>query len=209
MAWPTATIVNIGYLSMNKHWGETARTRWATATCTLVTVGDTRLIVDPSPYPEALEHLLFVRTGLKPSAVGAVLLTHHHADHRYGLPLFDHAQWFMAEAGIAEWRQSSPGDAAVIARFAPAAGRLPEGLRLEATPGHTMSHHSLVMGSPWGPLYVAGDAVMTPEFFVAEEGLYNSTDLAVAAETVRRIKHEAALVIPGHGNMILNLPPRT
>lgn len=187
MTWPVTTIVNIGCLSMNKFWGETERL---------------------PPHPQELERLLFDRTGLKAKQVDAVFLTHHHGDHRYGLELFGGARRLMPAAGLAEWRERSPGDSAIIDSFQPAEGRLPEGLRLMATPGHTAGHHSLVMGSPWGSLVVAGDAVMTPDFFVAEEGYHNSVDFAVAAESIRRIKREAALVIPGHGNLIVNLAPR-
>ena len=208
MAWPTVTIINIGCLSMNRFWGESERLRSGTATCTLVSTGGLRLLVDPSPHPPELERLLFDRAGLKPAQIDVVFLTHHHGDHRYGLPLFEHARRLMAAAGLAEWRERSPEDARTIDGFEAAEDRLPEGLALTATPGHTAAHHSLFLASPWGPLVVAGDAVMTPDFFAAEEGYHNSVDFAVAAATIRRIKREAALVVPGHGNLIVNLPAR-
>jgi glyoxylase-like metal-dependent hydrolase (beta-lactamase superfamily II) len=206
MAWPVVTIVNIGCLSMNRFWGEKERMRSATATCTLVEAPGARLLVDPSPHPPELERLLFDRAGLKPDQIDAVFLTHHHGDHRYGLDLFPRARRLMAAAGLAEWRERSPGDAAVVDAFEPAEGRLPEGLRLLGTPGHTASHHSLAMGSPWGTLVAAGDAVMTADFFAAEEGYHNSVDFAAAAETIRMLKREASLLIPGHGNLIINRP---
>jgi glyoxylase-like metal-dependent hydrolase (beta-lactamase superfamily II) len=46
---------------------------------------------------------------------------------------------------------------------------------------------------------------MTPEFFAAEEGYHNSVDFEQATETIRQIKRAAKLIIPGHGNVILNL----
>jgi glyoxylase-like metal-dependent hydrolase (beta-lactamase superfamily II) len=202
------TIVNVGCLSMNRFWGEKERVRTATATCTLVASGGTRLLVDPSPHPPELEKLLFDRVGLKPAQIDAVFLTHHHGDHRYGLELFGRARKLMAAAGLAEWREGSPQDAPLIAGFEPAEGRLPQGLALMPTPGHTTAHHSLALTSPWGPLIVAGDAVMTAEFFEAEEGYHNSVDPAAATVTIRRIKNRASLVIPGHGNLIVNLQPR-
>jgi glyoxylase-like metal-dependent hydrolase (beta-lactamase superfamily II) len=207
MAFPEITIINIGCLSMNRFWGEKEGVRSASATCTLVAVAGTRLLVDPSPHPEELERLLFDRTGLKPDQIDAVFVTHHHGDHRYGLALFPDARRLMAAAGLAEWKARSPDESAIIDTFEPAEGRLPDGLSLLATPGHTAGHHSLAMGSPWGTLVVAGDAVMTPDFFKAEEGYHNSVDFAAAAQTIRRLKQEAALVIPGHGNLLLNLPP--
>ncbi len=45
---------------------------------------------------------------------------------------------------------------------------------------------------------------MNVEFYEAGEGYHNSVDFEQAAETIRRIKKAAALVIPGHGNLILN-----
>jgi glyoxylase-like metal-dependent hydrolase (beta-lactamase superfamily II) len=199
------TIVNIGTLSANKFWHETARVREPTATCTLLETGGRRLLVDPSPEPELLEPMLFARTGLRPGDVDLVFMTHFHGDHRFGLSLFAGKPWLMASAGLAEWGERSPQEAGLIGHVQPAEGRLPEGIDLLPTPGHTMGHHSLIAGTRWGTLVVSGDAVMTGEFFEAEEGYRNSTDFERAAETIRSIKRAAALVIPGHGNVILNL----
>jgi glyoxylase-like metal-dependent hydrolase (beta-lactamase superfamily II) len=194
------TVVNIGTLSMNKFWGETERLRSATATCTLLEGKGQRLLVDPSPYPEQLEPMLFARTGLRPDTVDAVFVTHWHGDHRFGLDLFPGASWLMAEAGLKEWREKSPQDSASIDRFAPAEGRLPEGISLFASPGHTYGHHSLLTTTRWGNLIVSGDALMSFEWFEANEGFHNCVDFELATETIHRIRHTADLVIPGHGN---------
>jgi glyoxylase-like metal-dependent hydrolase (beta-lactamase superfamily II) len=197
------TIVNIGALSMNKFWGETERLHQTTATCTLLDVGGTRVLVDPSPYPEPLERKLFDTTGLRPEAIDQVFVTHFHGDHRFGLELFPNATWLMASAALDEWRERSPEEANLIDRFLPAEVHLPDSPQLYAAPGHTLGLHGLSVETPWGTLIVAGDAVMTPEFFEAEEGFHNSVDFAQATETIRAIKRVAALVIPGHGNIIL------
>jgi glyoxylase-like metal-dependent hydrolase (beta-lactamase superfamily II) len=148
--------------------------------------------------------MLFARTGLRPGDVDQVFVTHFHGDHRFGLDLFADRPWLMAASGLAEWRERNSQDASLIERFLPADGHLPAGVRLFASPGHTMSHYSLLVDTQWGTLIVTGDAVMTPEFFAAEEGFHNSIHFEFAAETIRRIKDIAALVIPGHGNVILN-----
>ena len=199
------TIVNIGTLSMNKYWGETERLRAPTATCTLLLAGDVRLLVDPSPGPELLEPQMFACAGLRPADVDAVFVTHWHGDHHFGLLLFEDKPWLMAAEGLAEWKQQRPADAELFERFEPAEGRLPEGIGLFFSPGHTHGHCSLLVDTRWGPLVVSGDAVMTPEYFEAEEGYRNSLDFDRAAETIRAIKRAAKLVIPGHGNVILNL----
>lgn len=199
------TIVNIGALSMNKFWGETVRLHQTSATCTLLDVDGTRLLVDPSPYPDELERKLFDTTGLRPDAIDQVFVTHFHGDHRFGLDLFPDAEWLMAQAGLDEWRERNPSEAAQIDRFLPAEGRLAEGVRLYHAPGHTQGLHGLSVETRWGTLIVAGDAVMTPEFFEAEEGFHNSVDFVQATATIQAIKQDAALVIPGHGNIILNI----
>jgi glyoxylase-like metal-dependent hydrolase (beta-lactamase superfamily II) len=200
----TFRIINIGTLSMNKFWGETERVHPVSATCTLLETGGQRLLVDPSPHPEPLRSLLFDRSGLSPASIDAVFLTHWHGDHRFGLELFEGVPWWMAQAGLAEWRERSPEDARWIDRFHPAEERLPPGIELYPTPGHTLGHHSLIADTRWGPLVVTGDAAMNVEFYEAGEGYHNSVDFEQAAETIRRIKKAAALVIPGHGNLILN-----
>jgi glyoxylase-like metal-dependent hydrolase (beta-lactamase superfamily II) len=193
---------------MNKFWGETERVRSPTATSTLLQWGDRRLLVDPSPYPEELEAMLFARTGLRPVDIDTVFVTHFHGDHRFGLELFPHASWLMAEQGLQEWqeqlaRSAAPDaapDAAQIERVEPAEGRLPEGISLFASPGHTYGHHSLLVTSRWGELIVSGDAVMTRDWFEAEEGYHNCVDFDLATETIRRMKQASDWVIPGHGN---------
>lgn len=206
--YPRVTVVNIGTLSMNRFWGESERVRSASATCSVVETGGQRLIVDPSPHPEELERLLFDRCGLGSRQIDQVFLTHRHADHRYGLELFAGKPWSMASAELEAWRQTEKSDVSLPARFEPAEGALPPGLSLLFTPGHTATHHSLVVPTGWGPLIVAGDAVMTPDFWNAEEGYHNSVDFDAARATIRALKRQAAIVLPGHGNFILNLPPR-
>jgi len=149
--------------------------------------------------------MIFARTGLRPSDVDLVFLTHWHGDHRFGLRLFDGKPWLMSTSGLAEWRARSPQDAELIDCFVPAEEHLPSGIGLYTTPGHTMGHCSLVARTQWGTLVVAGDAAMTPEFHREEAGFHNSVDFDLATETIRRIKATASLVIPGHGNLILNL----
>jgi glyoxylase-like metal-dependent hydrolase (beta-lactamase superfamily II) len=198
------TIINIGCLSMNKFWGETERKRQASATCTLLETGGKRLIVDPSPGPEQLSALLLATTGLSPRDIDIVFVTHFHGDHLYGLELFDKKPWLMAKAAIAEWKDNVPQDNPVWSRFEPAEDRLPQGVSLVAAPGHTAGLHCLHVNTAWGKLVVAGDAVMTKDFFDAEDGFHNSVDFSQVKQTIRIIREVADLVIPGHGNYFIN-----
>ena len=197
------TIVNIGTLSMNRFWNEKERVRSPSSTCTLLQAGEIRLLVDPSPAPEQLKSKLFATTGLAPDDIDLVFLTHFHADHRFGLDLFEGKYFLMAEHGIDEWRTSSPSDSNLISRFKPAEGYLPEGIELLATPGHTLGHHSLNVTGDWGKVVVAGDAAMTRDFFKAEEGFHNSVDSGLASKTIRMLKSATGLIIPGHDSLLV------
>ena len=198
------TIVNIGTLSINKYWGEKQRLRQTSATCTLLRTKQKNVLIDPSPYPQELEKMLFANTGLTPDKIDIVFATHFHGDHLFGLELFPDAIWLMAQVGLDEWLMASRGKQTQIHKFKSAEGNLPEEIHLLSSPGHTFGLHSLVMETQWGDLVVAGDAVMTVDYFEQEEGYSNSVDYNLATETIQDIKKTAALVIPGHGNVILN-----
>jgi glyoxylase-like metal-dependent hydrolase (beta-lactamase superfamily II) len=201
------SIVNIGTLSMNKFWGEVDRKRSPNATCTLLDVNGVRLLVDPSPHPEQLEQRLFATTGLHLNGIDMVFVTHYHADHRFGLELFTGKPWLMAAAGLDEWRATTPQDQALISAFSPAEHHLPPDVTLLATPGHTRAHYSLRAQTEHGWLVIAGDAVMTKEFFAAGEGFHNSVDFASAHDSIRLIHDNADIVVPGHGNYFLTKHP--
>jgi len=190
-------------LSMNRFWGETERVRTPGGTCTLLQSGKIRLIVDPSPAPEQLEAKLYEATGLRPGDIDAVFLTHFHGDHRFGIELFADKRLLMAEPGIDEWRTASPGDAHLIDRFEPAEDNLPEAVELRSTPGHTYGHHSLGVESDWGRLVVSGDAAMTRDFLREEKGFHNSVDFELASKTIRELKRDFDLIIPGHDSLLV------
>ena len=198
------SVINIGTLSLNKFWGEAQRVRRPSATCTLVTLGLRRLLVDPSPEPDLLRPMLFARSGLAPEDISIVFLTHAHGDHRFGLELFPGSLWLMAAEGLRLWRERSPEDAALTERFLPAEEILPSDVELLSTPGHCEGHHSLGVDTEWGRLVVAGDAVMTRDFLAAEDGFHNSVDFEQVKATIRKIRATADLIIPGHDNLILN-----
>ncbi len=201
------TIINIGTLSMNRFWGETERVRTPSATCTLLQAGKIRLIVDPSPAPEPLEAKLYATTGLRPGDIDMVFLTHFHGDHRFGIELFAGKRLLMAAAGTDEWRTANPGETHLIDRFEPAEGNLPDGIELRSTPGHSYGHHSLDVKSDWGSLVVSGDAVMTRDFLRAEEGFHNSVDFELASKTIRGLKRDFDIIIPGHDSLLVSRRP--
>lgn len=192
-------VITIGNLSRNRYWGEgdDRRLRDAWCTCTLITGKGFRLLVDPALRdPAAMAAELDRRTGLKPKAVDAVFVTHDHGDHHWGLEAFPAAKWYavapVAEAINKEKAYSKPIEAA--------AHRLFGAVNVIHTPGHTKEHHSLLFKCDDQTVVIAGDAVMTRDFFAHRQGYFNSADFEQAAHTIEEIARIADIVVPGHDN---------
>ncbi len=195
-------IITIGNLSRNRYWGESdeVRLRDAWCTCTLITGEGYRLLVDPSlKEPEAMVKELDRRTGLKPEAIDAIFITHDHGDHHWGIEAFPAAQWWAGVEVAANINQAH----AYSKKVEPAADRLFDAIEVIATPGHTIEHRSLLFECRGQRVVVAGDAVMTRDFFAHRQGYFNSVDFAQVARTIEQIAQRAEIVIPGHDNYFL------
>jgi glyoxylase-like metal-dependent hydrolase (beta-lactamase superfamily II) len=195
-------VVTIGNLSRNRYWGESEEqaVRPALCTCTLVTGADFRLLVDPScEEREVMAAELSRRTGLALEDVDAVFLTHQHGDHHAGLAHFPHATW-LAAAEVAALVNDS-GDYGKQIEHAPR--MLFEAVEVVPTPGHTLGHHSLRFTCDGLSVVVAGDAVMTRDYFADRRGFFNSQDFDLAARTIEELASVADLLVPGHDNYFL------
>jgi glyoxylase-like metal-dependent hydrolase (beta-lactamase superfamily II) len=196
-------IITIGNLSRNRFWGESddRACRPAICTCTLLTGSDFRLLVDPSlSEAERMAAELDRRSGLKLADVDAVLLTHEHGDHHFGLKHFPDARWLAAPPVAALLNQSGQYARPVEVVEGPLFGCID----LLPTPGHTLSHHSLRFDCEGLSVVVAADAAMTRDFFRERRGYFNSADFEQAARTIDRLAELADVVIPGHDNCFLN-----
>ncbi len=193
-------IITIGNLSRNRYWGESDERplRPGICTCTLVRGRDFCLLVDPSlQEPAQMAAELDRRTGLKPEAVDAVFVTHHHGDHHFGLAHFPGAEW-----------RAAPGVADAINRTGrytkavrPAQGSLFDGaVEIVPSPGHTPEQHSLRFYCDGLAVVVAGDAVMTREFWAGRQGYFNSADFELASRTIDALTAVADIIVPGHDN---------
>lgn len=195
-------VITIGNLSRNRYWGESdeegLREAWCTST--LVTGEGFRLVVDPAlKDPEAMAQELDRRAGLKPEAITAVFVTHHHGDHHWGLEAFPQAEWWAAGEVAALINEDSSYSKPVQ----PALPRLFDEIELVHTPGHTAEHHSLLFGCDGQTVVIAGDAVMTRDFYRHRQGYFNSESFDTAAETIDAIGRTADVVVPGHDNCFL------
>ncbi len=197
-------VITIGNLSRNRYWGESDSrgVRSAICTCTVIQGEGFRLMVDPSlARAEQMTFELDRRTGLKPRDLDAVFITHDHADHWAGLAHFPQARWLAApDVAIALNRAGKLPKA-----VEPATGRLFDAIEVIATPGHTMSHHSLRFDCEGMSVLVAGDAVATRDFWRERRGYYNAVDSELSKRSMDKIASLADIVVPGHDNFFLNL----
>ena len=73
------------------------------------------------------------------------------------------------------------------------------GVRVLATPGHTMTHGSLVVDNE---IALAGDAIVDYSYFRDDAVWDFNADfygLAAARESIRKLTEQARLIVPGHG----------
>jgi len=117
---------------------------------------------------------------------------------------FRNAQW-LAAAEVASTINSSGKYSRCVE---PAEKTIRDGIEVIHTPGHTMDHHSLKFECDGMCIVTAGDAVMTRDFWNERRGFHNSTDFALATETMNRISRFTDIIIPGHDNYFITAPPR-
>jgi glyoxylase-like metal-dependent hydrolase (beta-lactamase superfamily II) len=206
---PRWHVLTIGHLSRNKFWGESDDQAYRAPLCTstLIQHNGRTIVVDPGCAPDEMVRVLDARTGLQPSAVDTVFLTHFHGDHHVGTTAFPQAHWYMAAAEVEAWTaQAAPGspEQRLLTRLEPVVGELVPGIALLPTPGHTSAHTSLVFTSAGLRVVVAGDAVMTHDFFLVRDVYFNTVDRAAAVQSIATIADQADIVVPGHDNYFLN-----
>lgn len=197
------TILTLGCFSRNRYWGEEDAKSYRRALCTSTLIETTqgaRILVDPAVSGAALAQVLDERCGLRPEAVDYVYVTHRHGDHYVGMADLPRAVWLAAPGDAGEIRRALPQHAKRI--FAAGAEIVP-GVQVLPLPGHTPGLAGLLFASEDGMVAVAGDSVMTRDFFKDRRGYYNSADFAASARSIDLLMEKADIVVPGHGNYFL------
>jgi glyoxylase-like metal-dependent hydrolase (beta-lactamase superfamily II) len=195
----------------------------------LLRAGDSWLMFDAGAgrsVPTVLAGL--AAEGIEPGRIGALLLTHGHADHSAGAAGVRAALGMPVIAGAATAKMVAAGDEEAISLTgAKAAGGYPpdfsyracpvdrivaDGERLAfgaaavtaiATPGHSHDHLSYLVETGGRRLLVSGDAL----FHGGLVGVQNVYDCSVP-EICRSVRRIAALdfeaLLPGHGAFSLH-----
>ena len=141
---------------------------------------------------------VLAEAGIAMDDVTAVVNCHLHVDHAGqnglfpGIPIYvQPAEWEIAhttEHTILDWIDFPGAD------YRPIAGdhEPVDGIRVVATPGHTVGHQSLVVATARGDVVLAGQALYTPGEWAgdpdAREGRSRAPDQEAYDRSVKRLK---------------------
>ncbi|MDR1541523.1 MAG: MBL fold metallo-hydrolase [Clostridiales bacterium] len=207
-------VLVIGHLRFNPFFGETEKAppRGNPITCTSTFIkgrekdgSDFFLICDPSlrEKPEDSYYELNRRTGFRPSDVTHCYITHSHYDHQAGVNYYPNAKWCAHPEVAAILKSSEHIDGT---RIIGVEGEFLPGITDVSLPGHTLSLHGLAFMDGAYKVLIASDSVMTSGHFIAETGMFEE-DADMARRTLRRVKRDFDLIVPGHDNAIINIKP--
>ena len=213
-------IISIGALSHHELWDKPLPPHTAHATTTLITAEDRRLLVDPALPGEVLAARLGERAGLTPNDVTDIFLTTFRPAHRWGLKAFEHANWWIAELereemgrALLEQFQQEDGEEqraalrdeiALLKQCTSAPDTLAMGVDLFPLPGFTPGTCGLILSMPSKTICIAGDAVATEDHLAQGRVLKGAWDANQAKESFAEVIEIADVVVPGHGNVLLN-----
>jgi len=108
---------------------------------------------------------------LSPADVRIVINSHLHFDHCGQNAVFKHAPFYVQRAELERARSAK----SLVSQWFDFAGarfelmdgdaQIAEGVRVVATPGHTVGHQSVIVDMPAGGAVMIGDAAYTPDIY--------------------------------------------
>lgn len=216
-------IISIGTLSSHPLWDDPENARTGHATTTLISTGDSHVLVDPSLPPQVLQHRMSERTPIKPEEITHVFLTSFEPERRRSLHLFEDAIWHMHEPEIAAANAAltdrvdeahDVGDEkmanffrdqlALLQRIKPAPDEVLLGIDLFPLPGVTPGSCGLLLPLPGMTVLICGDAIATSEHLEQGKVLSSCFNLEQSQESFREAVEIADIIIPGRDNLLLN-----
>lgn len=191
--------LNIGQLSRNRYWGEDEKTARRPPLCvsSLLWNENSALLIDPCVPIDKMDELIFNRTGKRVSEVTALFFTHPHGDHTADADKYTSAELYVAQGSQDDW-----DNLPLRSKLRPFPDGLLESVRAVPLPGHTAASAGLAFNWNGRLALIAGDAVMTRDFFINETGYFNSADFDSVTKTIKMIKSTYDFVIPGHDILI-------
>jgi len=158
------------------------------STVSLVRDGAAVIVIDPGMVRDRREILdALSSSGVDPTAVTDVVLTHHHPDHTVNIALFPEAR---VHDHWAIYHRDTWTDRAADGFL------LSPSVRLIATPGHTRQDITILAGSPDG--IVAFTHLWWSAEGPDEDPL--AEDMQALHASRRRVLQVADRVVPGHGS---------
>jgi N-acyl homoserine lactone hydrolase len=136
---------------------------------------------------------------LSPADVHIVINTHLHFDHCGQNTVFKHAPFYIQRAELERARKNEPVTewfdfAGATFELVDGDAEIAEGVRVVATPGHTVGHQSVLVDMGGGHAMMIGDAAYTSEIYEAGDeadlerwnGQY--ADRASWSDSLRRLR---------------------
>lgn len=223
MATPSYRIISIGALSAHPLWEERGDVRTGHTTTTLITAGDTRLLVNPGLPGQALLARLSERSRVKREEITHVFLTTFTVEHYRSLPLFENAKWLVHEPErdaakraldeqLARAKEARDQDLVgtvqqhvdLLDRCRDAPDSPADGVDLFPLPGLSPGTCGLLLPLPSSTVLVCGDAIPTVEHLEEGKVLPNCMDVEQAQESFREAIEIADLLVPGRDNITAN-----
>lgn len=168
-----------------------------TSSVTLLIGSDFKVLFDTGSLAyqkDLLEGL--ASCNVDPDEITHICLTHYHLDHTANCILFKYAEVHTARSFV----DHKTGGAFVYRNMQEKP--LPQGIRVEETPGHTSDHVSYFFEVDGIRYCIGGDAVRED---IIREGIPSYFDKDRASDFVRSLKMifaESDVIIPGHFRII-------
>jgi glyoxylase-like metal-dependent hydrolase (beta-lactamase superfamily II) len=177
-------------------------------TATLIQGKRKNILIDPGWHDAAIMNTL-KNYRLTPEAIDIVYLSHLHPDHIRSIRMFRNAKWYTFWKEKEIWSDKmAKEDADIFKRTLPLKDQLAADIQIVETPGHTYGHTSVLFENNGAKILIAGDAVLTVDYFKYREVHPNSQNKEMALATLENIDTIANIIIPGHGDLFANFKER-